>query len=123
MQNRGLEGERARAAILAPLVLCLVLAGCSHGGEGMLFLIDPGKYQYHSCEQLATTTKGVAARQQELATLIERAEQGTAGAIVGTIAYKSEYTAVGQDLKLLEATARTKNCVIASTWRSNAVIQ
>ena len=142
MQNLGVEGRSARAAparcvvaagpakagsaraaFLAPLLLCSVLAGCSVGGEGMLFLVDPGKYQYHSCEQIAATTKGVAARQQDLAMLIERAEQGAAGAVVGTIAYKSEYTAVGQDLRLLEATARTKNCVIASTWRSNDVIQ
>ena len=89
----------------------------------MLLLSDPAKYQYHSCEQLAAATKAATARQQELATLIERAEQGTAGAIVGTIAYKSEYTAVGQDLRNLDATARSKNCAIASTWRSNAVIQ
>ena len=89
----------------------------------MLLLADPAKYQYHTCEQLATATKSVTTRRQELATLIERAEQGAAGAIVGTIAYKSEYTAVGQDLRLIEATARSKNCVTTSTWRSNAVIQ
>jgi hypothetical protein len=123
MKNRGIEGWRARAAILAPLLLCSLLADCSTGGEGMLLLSDPAKYQYHTCEQLAAATKAVSARQQELATLIERAEQGVAGALVSAIAYKSEYTAVGQDLRNIEATARTKNCVIASTWRSNAVIQ
>ena len=123
MKNRGIEGWTRRAAVLAPLLLCSALAGCSTGGEGMLLLVDPAKYQYHTCEQLATATKAMTARQQDLATLIERAEQGTAGAIVGTIAYKSDYTVVGQDLRLLEATARTKNCVTASTWRSNAVIQ
>jgi hypothetical protein len=101
----------------------LVLAGCATGGEGALYLTDPGKYQYHTCEQIAVITKAMIARRQELETLITRAEQGTGGALVSTIAYKSDYTAVGQDLKLLETTARTKNCVIASTWRSNAVIQ
>jgi hypothetical protein len=89
----------------------------------MLLLIDPGKYQYHTCEQLATATKGFTTRREELVTLMERAEQSTAGALVSTIAYKAEYTTAGQDLKLIEATARTKNCVIASTWRSNSVIQ
>ena len=123
MKNRGIEGRTWRAAVLAPLLLGLVLAGCSTGGEGMLLLVDPAKYQYHTCEQLAAATKAMTARQQELATLIERAEQGTAGAVVGTIAYKSDYTAVGQDLRLIEATARSKNCVTAANWRSNAVIQ
>ena len=89
----------------------------------MLLLADPAKYQYHTCEQLATATKAVTTRQQDLATLIARAEQGAAGSLVGTIAYKSDYTAVGQELRLIEATARSKNCVTAATWRSNAVIQ
>jgi hypothetical protein len=123
MKSRGIEGRRVRAASLAPILLCALLAGCSTGGEGMLLLADPSKYQYHTCEQLASITKAVTTRQQELATLIERAEQGAAGVVVSTIAYKSDYTAVGQDLRLLEATARSKNCVTASTWRSNAVIQ
>ena len=123
MKDWGIERWRARAVILAPLLLCSVLADCSTGGEGMLLLIDPGKYQYHTCEQLAAATKGFTTRREELVTLIERAEQSTAGVLVSTIAYKAEYTTAGQDLKLLEATARTKNCVIASTWRSNAVIQ
>jgi hypothetical protein len=123
MKNRGIEGRTRRAAVLAPFLLCSVLAGCSTGGEGMLLLVDPAKYQYHTCEQLATAAKAQSARQQDLAALIERAERGTAGALVGTIAYKSDYTAAGQELRLVEATARSKNCVTASTWRSNAVIQ
>ena len=89
----------------------------------MLFLSDPAKYQYHSCDLLALAIRGTVVRQQELEMLIERAEQATAGSVVSAIAYKSEYTAIGQDLRLLDAAARSKNCVIASTWRSNAVIQ
>jgi hypothetical protein len=118
---RGSTGG-VRVARLAPLLLCSALAGCSTGSE-MLVFSDPGKYQYHSCEQLATTAKGVAVRREELAKLIERAEQGMAGVVVSTIAYKSEYTAIGQDLRLLESVARDKSCVIAPTWRSNTAIQ
>jgi hypothetical protein len=123
MKKRGIAGGGGRAGFVAALVLGSVLAACSNGGDGLLFLIDPGKYQYHSCAQLATTTTSQSARLQELATLIERAEQGVAGAVVGTIAYKSEYTAIAQDLKLLAAAARAKDCAIASTWRSNSAIQ
>jgi hypothetical protein len=60
MKNRGIEGRTRRAAVLAPFLLCSVLAGCSTGGEGMLLLVDPAKYQYHTCEQLATAALGAA---------------------------------------------------------------
>jgi len=123
MKTLGMAGWSGRAAFLVMLLLASALAACSNGGEGLLFLVDPGKYQYHSCAQLATTTTNQSGRLQELATLIERAEQGVAGAVVGTIAYKSEYTAIAQDLKLLAAAARAKDCAIASTWRSNSAIQ
>ena len=123
MKKRGIAGGGSRAGFVAALLLASVLAACSNGGDGLLFLIDPGKYQYYSCAQLATTTTSQSARLQEVATLIERAEQGVGGAVVSTIAYKSDYTVIAQDLKLLEAAARAKNCVIASSWRSNSAIQ
>jgi len=100
------------------------LAACSSSGDNaMTFFADPGKYQYHTCDQLATAAKTVSARQQELKTLIDRAEQGAAGAFVGTIAYRSDYIAATEDLRVLDATAREKNCLTPETWRSNTVIR
>jgi hypothetical protein len=105
------------------LVLGAALTGCSSGDNRMLLLVDSGKYQYHNCAQIAATTKGITARRQELATLIERAAQSPGGVVVGAVAYQSDYAATGQELQILETTARSKNCTDPATWRSNAVIQ
>ena len=107
----------------APLPLCLALAGCAGAVDGPLFFSDPGKYQYHNCEQLATAAKGQIGRQQELKALIDKAEQGVGGIIVSLMAYKSDYVAVEEDLRVIETTARNKNCVTPATWQSNTVIR
>src|SRR4051812_9704357 len=111
-------------ALFAPFAICMALAACSSGSESTTsFLVAPGKYQYHNCEQLAGAAKATSARQQELKGLIEKAERGAAGALVGTIAYKSDYLTSIDELRLIEATAREKQCLTSETWRSNSIIQ
>ncbi len=113
-----------RAAGLASLLVCVLLAGCAGAGEETLIVGEAGKYQYyHDCEQLAVWAKVQSKREQELKALIEKAERGSAGVLVGTIAYRSDYVAVAEDLRVIEATARNKNCRLPSTWISNGVIQ
>jgi len=106
------------------VLLCVFLAGCSSLGEtpAMLFA-DPGKYQYSSCEQLAAERKTVATREQELKMLMNRAEQGAGGALVNVLAYKADYVAASEELKVLEITARNKHCGSAESWRSNSAIR
>jgi hypothetical protein len=112
-----------RAGALAPLLAGALLAGCALGGDNLLLLADSGKYRYHTCEQISNAAKGAAVRRQELATLIERAEQSPGGVVVGALAYRVDITAVEQDLRVLETTARDKNCANPANWRSNSVIQ
>jgi hypothetical protein len=104
-------GMILRATGAALLLLCLALAACSSAGDtGLLLLADPGKYQYHNCQQLIAARTALVNRQKELRGLIDKAEQETGGVIVGVIAYRSDYAAVNQDLKTLDATWRDKNC-------------
>jgi hypothetical protein len=42
---------------------------------------------------------------------------------VSLIAYRTDYVAAGEELRIIEATARGKNCLTPSTWQSNAAIQ
>ena len=78
---------------------------CSTGGDTSFSLfVDPGKYQYHSCAQIVSETKTWSRREQELKSLMDKADQSTGGAAVGFIAYKAEYVAAGEELELLRST-------------------
>ena len=126
MSKRIIGGRIWRAAHCAPIVFCLALGACSSAGEpGFLLLADPGKYQYHNCQQLDVARTRVVARQKDLKELIEKAEGGTAGVFVGAIAYRTDYVAGDQDLKTIDATAREKNCPLPSVpnRRSDTAIQ
>jgi len=121
-----------RASFIATLVACIAstlwagafLAGCSSTGDNPLTLFaDPGKYQYSSCEQLAGQRKNWSTREQELRLLMDKAEQGTGGTLVNVLAYKADYVAASEELKVIENTARSKNCDTPENWRSNSVVR
>ena len=88
----------------------------------MLFA-DPGKYEYHNCDQILAAGRSVVSREQTLRQLIEKAERGTAGAVVSTIAYRGEHRTVVEEIAVIEATARRKNCLTPASWRSTTAIQ
>ena len=46
-------------------------------------------------------------KEQELKQLMDRAEQGAGGALVNVLAYKADYVAATEELKLLERAAKT----------------
>jgi hypothetical protein len=116
--------SRHTAAAAGLLLAGAVLTACSTGSETSFSLfVDPGKYQYNSCAQIATETKTWLRREQELKSLMDKADQSTGGAAVGFIAYKAEYVAASEELELLRSTARSKKCEQDEAWRSNAVIR
>jgi hypothetical protein len=89
------------------------LGACSSfGGDNNPFTVfaDPGQYQYHSCEQIAAIREDKAKRAQDLKLLMDKAEQGTGGAVINVIAYRTDYVSATEELKVLDATARSKNC-------------
>jgi hypothetical protein len=101
---------------LAPLItlttgVCGLLSGCSPAAMGpTTFLADPGKYDYHNCEQLAEQRKKAADRELELKLLMDKAEQAAGGAAVSVIAYQGDYIMAREELKVIDATARGKKC-------------
>jgi hypothetical protein len=116
----------ARTGAISAMILAagLLLAACSSGSDSSFSLFaEPGKYQYYSCDQIAGEIKSWSRREQELKTLMDRADQSAGGAAVGLIAYKADYVAAGEELDLLKATAHSKKCDQAASWRSDAVIQ
>ena len=101
-----------------------LLAGCAATGSNSLTVFaDPGKYQFSSCEQLANQRKNWSSREQELRLLMDRADQSTGGTVVNVLAYKADYVAASEELKIVENAARAKNCDTPESWRSNSVVR
>jgi hypothetical protein len=100
------------------------LTGCSSTGDNPLTVFaDPGKYQFSSCEHLAGQRKYWSSREQELRLLMDKAEQSAGGTVVNVLAYKADHVAASEELKIVENTARSKNCATPENWRSNSVVR
>jgi hypothetical protein len=109
IKRRDLSGDLHSARALWLVALCALLTGCATS-DGPYFFADAGKYQFHNCEQLATVSKQKHDRQRELKELIDKAEQAAGGQIVSVLAYRSDYVAVNEEIQVIDATVREKNC-------------
>jgi hypothetical protein len=108
------------------LIFFALLAACASEISNPLLggaFVDPGKYEFHSCEQIAANRKPLEERVQKLKLLMDKAEKGTGGAVVSVVAYKMEYTAVQDELKVIDATARDKKCKTPENWSSTSAIR
>jgi hypothetical protein len=110
-----------------PLFLAALLAACasseiSNPLAGGAF-VDPGKYEFYSCEQIAANRKNVVAQLEKLKLLMDKAEKGTGGTVVSVIAYKGDYIAAQDELKVIDATARDKKCKTAENWSSTSALR
>ena len=102
----------------------MLLAGCSSISDSSFTVFaDPGKYTYYSCDQIILQTKIWTSREQDLRTLMDKAEQSAGGTVVNTLAYRADYVAATEELKILEKTARNKNCNAPPNWGSNSAIR
>jgi hypothetical protein len=125
MPDKSADGRCQGAFAPAPvLAIGLLLGACSSGSDSSFSLFaEPGKYQFYSCDQIAAQIQAWSRREQELKTLMDRADQSAGGAAIGLIAYKADYVAAGEELDQLRATARGKKCDQAASWRSDGVIR
>jgi hypothetical protein len=117
--------EASQAGLVARVVSTLLaggfLAGCAAAGNsGLTVFADPGKYQFSSCENMANQRKSWAGKEQELRLLMEKAEQSSGGAVVNVLAYKADYVAATEELRIIESASRAKNC---ESWQSNAAVR
>jgi hypothetical protein len=109
----GCKRRRVLALPRGAIVLAaLVLAGCASNDGGSL-LIDPGRYDLFKCDDLANRWKLVSGREKELRALMDRASQTGGGAVVGSLAYRTDYETVLSDERLLQRTAAVKNCPLS----------
>jgi hypothetical protein len=111
-RNRGeLSSRPMRGAFprLLALLVAAALAGCGEGAGTLL--IDPGRYSAYHCKDIAAQWKVLVAREKELHDLMARADQGGGGgAIIGSLAYRTDYESVRSEERLLQREAVAKNC-------------
>jgi hypothetical protein len=108
------------------LIFSALLAACASNISNPLVggaFEDPGRYEWYSCEQIAANRKVAEAKVEKLKLLMEKAEKGVGGAVVSVIAYKIEYTAAQDELKVIDATARDKKCKTPENWSSTSAIR
>jgi hypothetical protein len=104
-------------------VVFVVLAGCSMPDGAGSLLVDPGHYDAYHCNDLAARWKVLVAREKDLRNLMDKASQGGGGAIIGSLAYRSDYDAVVGEEKLLQRTAADKNCGLTMQFQSDQTIR
>jgi len=122
LQQRRPFGGGSRALLFLVFFLAFAtLAGCSNGAGSLL--IDPGRYSAYHCNDLAARWKVLVARETELRELIQRADQGGGGAVIGSLAYRTDYESVRSEEKLLQRTQADKNCNVTTQFQSDQIIR
>src|SRR6185503_12425215 len=117
----------ARAGLTRATLLALSLVGvaaCSTSSNvNVMLFADPGKYEYHTCEQILKAGEAVAGREAKLRSLIQKAEETAGGSVVSTVAYRGEHRTVVEELAVIDNASRRKNCLTPPSWRSTTAIQ
>jgi len=103
-----------RLALLASVgCAALALAGCAKSLEDVYstdLWVEPGKYDFLKCPDLARQSLSVSAHEKELVSLMERANQSAAGPMVNFMVYDADLKQTRAQLALIERTARQKGC-------------
>jgi hypothetical protein len=92
-------------------LLAASLGGCSTSLNliGDPFL-QPAKFQFLRCEDIAKRLVAAQAREQELRGLMDRASAGTGGSAVNVLVYQPDYQPVQSELRQLHEAAAEKQC-------------
>jgi len=101
----------------------LPLAGCGlSDGYGTL-TVDPARYAAYHCKDLIAQRANLLKREQELRSLIDKANEGPGGGTIGSMAYRTDYETVLSEEKLLQRTAAEKNCDLVPTYQSDQTVR
>jgi hypothetical protein len=113
-----------RVLSFVALLVPAMLVACTSALENPFTVFaDPGRYEFFNCEQLAVRRVAGKTREQELKQLMDRSERSTGGTLVNVIAYKGDYVAVTEELKVIDMTLRVKKCPTAENWGSSSAVR
>jgi len=115
---------RSHMMCLAALAtVSVMVASCgTDNGPGALF-VDPGRYDAYHCNDLAARWKALLEREKQLRNLIDRAQEGSGGALIGTMAYGPDYDSVLTEKKLVQRRATELKCELVPVYQSDQTIR
>jgi hypothetical protein len=99
------------------------LAGCSTTDGLDSMLVDPSRYEGYNCKELAGQLQSLDKREKDLNNLINRADESTAGVVIGAFAYRTDLQTVVADKKVLRRTLAEKKCQLTPSLTSDQVIR
>lgn len=95
--------------MLAALAL-ITLGACSASIQEQSPFVQPGKFNFLTCKDIAQRDISASMREKELVSLMERANQDAAGPLVNAMVYASDLAQVRAEQRLLRRTADEKKC-------------
>jgi hypothetical protein len=101
---------RRRAAVPILAFVVTALCGCTSSDGVGTFIVDPGHYSAYHCKDFGAKLTQLVAREQALRELMDKASEGSGGALIGNLTYRAEYEDVLGEEKLLRRSAAEKNC-------------
>jgi hypothetical protein len=103
--------HRAATLTLLALLLGFGLCGCADMGDSVaVAFADPAKYDLYDCKQLEPERKSLATRLAEQEGLMAKAQTGTAGPLVGELAYRNEIIAIRGQAHFADEAWRRNKC-------------
>jgi len=74
--------------------------------------VTPGKFDFLDCPSITSRFKEASTREQELAELMRRSNEGTGGFIANAIRYQDEINIARANMRELRKAADAKQCTI-----------
>lgn len=108
---------KSRTAVLVALLsLAAGLGGCAGVGDSFASgaFVDPARYDLYDCPQLEAERKSLVVRTADLQRLIDKAQTGAAGLLVGEAVYRNDYISARAQAKLAEEAWQRNKCVEAA---------
>jgi len=110
-------------AALAGIVAAAV-AGCTANDNVGALLVDPAHYSVYHCKDFPPKLASLSAREQQLRNLMDKANEGSAGAVIGNLSYRAEYEDILGEEDVLRRSAAEKKCDLGpATFQSDQSIR
>ena len=118
----GYVRRRLGAATLCA-VAAIGLSDCSAGNGLGQFLVAPGTYDGYHCKDLVLVWDQLNKREVELQANMSRSSQGGGGAVIGAMAYGTDYQTVLTQKKMVQQQAVAKNCELVKSFQSDQTVR